>query len=121
MDQAILQEVVVLLAVAVLTVVAFRRLNLPPILAYLLVGVLVGPHGLDWMGDSGDTRALAELGIVFLLFTVGLEFSLPQLMAMKNEVLRVGGAQVLATTLLGGGVAWLAGLPPKAAVIIGGV
>lgn len=121
MDQAILQEVVVLLAVAVLTVVAFRRLNLPPILAYLLVGVVVGPHGLDWMGDSGDTRALAELGIVFLLFTVGLEFSLPQLMAMKNEVLRVGGAQVLATTLLGGGVAWLVGLPPKAAVIIGGV
>lgn len=121
MNQAILQEVVVLLAAAVLAVVAFRRLNLPPILAYLLVGVAVGPHGLDWLGDSGDTRALAELGIVFLLFTVGLEFSVPQLMAMKREVLRVGGAQVLATTVIGGALAWLVGLPPKAAIIVGGV
>lgn len=121
MEPVILQDIVVLLAVAVLSVVAFRRLNLPPILAYLLVGVFVGPHGLDWLGNGEDTRLLAELGIVFLLFTVGLEFSLPQLMSMKREVLAIGGTQVAVTTLAAALVAWLGDVPVKGAVIIGGV
>lgn len=121
METVILQDIVVLLAVAVLSVVAFRRLHLPPILAYLLVGVFVGPHGLDWLGNGEDTRLLAEMGIVFLLFSVGLEFSLPQLMSMKREVLGVGGAQVLVTAVAAALVAWLVGVPVKGAVIIGGV
>jgi CPA2 family monovalent cation:H+ antiporter-2 len=120
-EPVILQDVVVLLAVAVLTVVAFRRLNLPPILAYLMVGVFVGPHGLDWLGNGDETRLLAEMGIVFLLFSVGLEFSLPQLMSMKREVMGVGGAQVLLTAAAAAAVAWLVGVPAKGAAIIGGV
>ncbi len=121
METEILRDIVVLLAVAVLSVMAFRRLNLPPILAYLMVGAFVGPHGLDWLGNGEETRMLAEMGIVFLLFSVGLEFSLPQLMSMKREVLGVGGAQVLLTTLAAALVAWLAGVSVKGAVIIGGV
>ncbi|MDH5379030.1 MAG: cation:proton antiporter, partial [Gammaproteobacteria bacterium] len=105
MSHTVLQEIVLLLMISVIAVVAFRRFGLPPILAYLFVGVLVGPHGWGWIPDSADTRFLAEFGVVFLLFTVGLEFSIPQLVAMRKEVLGLGGGQVLITTILVAGIA----------------
>ena len=119
MQNETLQEIMVLLAVAVLAVAAFRRLKLPPILAYLFVGVLVGPHGMGWIPDTEDTRFLAEFGVVFLLFTVGLEFSLPQLIAMRKSVIGLGGTQVLLTGVIVGFVAlfWEVSLP--AAFVIG--
>ena len=79
--------VVILLATAVVMVVIFRRLNMPAILGYLLVGVLIGPHALGFVPDTPGTRYLAEFGVVFLMFSIGLEFSLPQLMAMHRVVL----------------------------------
>jgi len=74
-----LQLVLVLLASAVLVVVLFRSLNLPPVLGYLLVGAAIGPHALDLIPDSEAARHLAEFGVVFLMFSIGLEFSLPRL------------------------------------------
>ncbi len=121
MGASVLDAILVLLAVAVVAVAVFRRFNLPPILAYLFVGMLVGPYALNWIPESEGTRFLAEFGVVFLLFTIGLEFSLPQLIAMRREVLGLGGAQVALTALAGGGVAWLFGMPLAAAVVIGGV
>ncbi|MGE3480004.1 MAG: monovalent cation:proton antiporter-2 (CPA2) family protein [Gammaproteobacteria bacterium] len=115
-----LEAVLVLLVVSVLTVSIFRRFRLPAILAYLCVGVAVGPNGLAWVPDSEATRLLAEYGVVFLLFTVGLEFSLPRLIAMRHEVLRLGSAQVVLTTLAAGGVAWALGLSAAAAFVVGG-
>lgn len=120
MEHAILGEIVILLMVSVLAVIAFRRFNLPPVLAYLFVGVLVGPHGWGWVSDTSNTRTLAEFGVVFLLFTVGLEFSLPQLIAMRREVLGLGGAQVVITTALVALLAWTLDFNAAAAVIIGG-
>ncbi len=121
MGASVLDAILVLLAVAVIAVAVFRRFNLPPILAYLFVGMLVGPYALNWIPESEGTRFLAEFGVVFLLFTIGLEFSLPQLIAMRREVLGLGGAQVALTSLAGGGIAWLFGMPLMAAVVIGGI
>jgi CPA2 family monovalent cation:H+ antiporter-2 len=82
--------------------------------------VVVGPKGLAWVPDNEATRLLAEYGVVFLLFTVGLEFSLPRLIAMRHEVLGLGSAQVAVTTLIAGGAAWALGLAGAAAFVVGG-
>ncbi len=121
MSQGILVEIVILLASTVVAVAGFRRFNLPPVLAYLFVGTVIGPHGQGWITDTEDTRLLAEFGIVFLLFTLGLEFSLPKLIAIRRAILGLGGAQVVVTTLLIGLAAWLLGVSAEAALIIGGV
>ncbi|HTH39967.1 MAG TPA: cation:proton antiporter, partial [Rhodocyclaceae bacterium] len=99
MDSA-LSLVLILLASAVLVVVAFRRLNLPPVLGYLLVGAVIGPRALNWVPESEAARHLAEFGVVFLMFTIGLEFSLPRLFAMKRIVFGLGALQVVATLCL---------------------
>ena len=93
-----LQLILVLLGSAVVVVVICRLVRLPPILGYLLVGMVVGPHALAWVPDTADVRALAEFGIVFLMFSIGLEFSLPQLKAMRRAVFGLGFAQVAITT-----------------------
>ena len=121
MDQGILDAVIILLAASVTAVAVFRRFQLPNILAYLLVGVIIGPHGLGWVPHTEDTHFLAEFGVVFLLFTVGLEFSLARLNTMKMVVLGLGGVQVLVTTLLAGAVAWSFGLPIHGALVVGSV
>ena len=87
-------EILAILSSAVVIVWLFRRLKLPAILAYLVAGMLVGEHGLNIAQDQVDYDHFAELGIVFLLFTLGLEFSLPRLMAMRHLVLAVGSLQV---------------------------
>jgi CPA2 family monovalent cation:H+ antiporter-2 len=115
------QHFLILLGVAVVLVAVFRYLHLPQVLAYLCAGVLAGPYGLGWIPDLAGTRYLAEFGLVFLMFTIGLEFSLPQLMAMKRIVLGVGGAQVLLSFLAFGGIALALGIRPAGAVVIGGM
>jgi CPA2 family monovalent cation:H+ antiporter-2 len=116
-----LDDILILLAAAVVAVAIFRRLALPPILGYLLVGLLVGPHALGLVADTEGTRFIAEFGVVFLLFMLGLEFSLPQLVSMRGAVLGVGGFQVLVTTLLVAGGAWALGLDPASAGVVGGI
>ncbi|MBB5392288.1 MULTISPECIES: cation:proton antiporter [unclassified Herbaspirillum] len=86
-----------LLAAAVLGVVAFRMMHLPPMLGYLVVGIVIGPHGLGFAEDNETTHALAEFGVVFLMFSIGLEFSLNKLSAMRHIVFGLGVAQVAAT------------------------
>ena len=99
--------ILILMGVAVVLAALFRYLRLPQILAYLCAGIVVGPYGMGWIPDLEGTRTLAEFGLVFLMFTVGLEFSLPKLMAMKSVVFGLGGAQVLISCLVFGFVAWL--------------
>ena len=94
-----LQLILVLLGAAVVVVVICRLVRLPPILGYLLVGMIVGPHALAWVPDTADVRDLAGFGIVFLMFSIGLEFSLPQLKAMRRAVFGLGLAQVAITTI----------------------
>ena len=99
-----LELTLLLLGSAVLGVVAFRSLHLPPMLGYLAVGVLIGPHALGLAAETASTHALAEFGVVFLMFSIGLEFSLAQLRAMRRIVFGLGLAQVVLTivaTLVG--------------------
>ncbi len=95
-----LQLLLVLLAAAVGVVVLCRILHLPAMLGYLIVGILIGPHALGWIPDAPETRHLAEFGVVFLMFSIGLEFSLARLRAMQRLVFGLGTAQVVATMLL---------------------
>ncbi len=116
-----INDILILLAVSLAVGVVFLRLRLPPILGYLTVGILVGPYGFAWIDDTVHTRALAEFGVVFLLFTIGLEFSLPQLIRMKRIVLWLGGAQVFLTTALAAAVGASLGLTTESALVLGGV
>jgi len=110
----------ILLGTAVVVVIVCRLVRLPPILGYLLVGIVVGPRGLRWIPDNEDVRALAEFGVVFLMFSIGLEFSLPQLRAMRRGVFGLGLAQVVATAA-GATVALdLLGYPWQTGVALGG-
>ncbi|RCX10842.1 cation:proton antiporter [Extensimonas vulgaris] len=85
---------------AVLGVVVFRSLKLPPMLGYLTAGVLIGPHALGLARNPEGARHLGEFGVVFLMFAIGLEFSLPKLRAMRRQVFGLGLLQVLATMLV---------------------
>ena len=116
-----LLQILILLAASVMVVAGVRKLALPAILGYLVVGMLLGPHALALAVDNETTRLLADFGVVFLVFTLGLEFSLPRLVAMRWEVLGVGGAQVLITTaIIAAGASLLFGIAPAVAVVIGG-
>ncbi|MFA9440639.1 cation:proton antiporter [Uliginosibacterium sp. sgz301328] len=95
-----LELILVLLAAAVVAVAVFRAFNLPPVLAYLLVGAALGPHAAAMVPDSEQGRHFAEFGVVFLMFSIGLEFSLPRLFAMKRIVFLLGGAQVIGTVFI---------------------
>ena len=121
LDHSTLQLVVILLATAVVMVVVFRRLNMPAILGYLLVGVLIGPHALGFVPDTPGTRYLAEFGVVFLMFSIGLEFSLPRLASMRRVVLGFGGLQVLLTIAIVVSIACFANLGWQAGLILGGI
>jgi CPA2 family monovalent cation:H+ antiporter-2 len=116
-----LTQILLLLAVTIAVVVGFQRMHIPTSLGYLLVGVVLGPHTLGPTVSVPEFATLAEFGVVFLLFTIGLNFSLPQLQALRHQVLGLGTAQVLLTTLLIGTIAWLAGLPATAAFVVGAV
>jgi monovalent cation:H+ antiporter-2, CPA2 family len=114
-----LPQLLVLLGFSVLVVMLFRRLKLPPIVGYLAVGMLLGPHALNLASD-GIAPVLAELGVVFLVFTLGLEFSLPRMMSMRREALGIGGLQVLATTTILTGLLWAFEVQPMVALVVGG-
>ncbi|MDG4813010.1 monovalent cation:proton antiporter-2 (CPA2) family protein [Hydrogenovibrio sp. 3SP14C1] len=96
----ILLNIVFLLVITVGLVSISRRFHLPPILNYILVGIIVGPFGFGLIHSEKSISFLAEFGIVFLLFSIGLEFSLTQMMSMRKMVFGYGGLQVLLTGAL---------------------
>jgi monovalent cation:H+ antiporter-2, CPA2 family len=116
-----LHLLLILLAVAVGVVVLCRILRLPVMLGYLLVGILIGPHALGWIPDAPETRHLAEFGVVFLMFSIGLEFSLARLRSMQRLVFGMGTAQVVATILLVMLASFFFGLDWRAGLALGGV
>jgi CPA2 family monovalent cation:H+ antiporter-2 len=116
-----LQTALILLASAVLVVLLFRAIRLPPTLGYLAVGVAIGPHALGWISESEEARELAEIGVVFLMFSIGLEFSLPRLVTMRRIVFGLGAAQVVVTLLVTWAIAAALGIDWRAALILGGV
>ena len=121
MDNSFVQ-IVLLMLIAVVSVAVFKRIHLPPILAYLFAGVIAGPSGISLFAHPEEMHLLAEVGIVFLLFSLGLEFSLPKLLAMRSLVFGAGLLQMLTTTLLGCLVVlMLTDVSVSAAIVLGGM
>lgn len=126
-----LREVVIFLAIAAILVPLFQRVRVSPVLGFLVAGVIVGPNGLgafvtqfSWLGyitftDVDSIAVLAEFGIVFLLFLIGLELSLGRLWSMRRLVLGLGSTQVAVTGLIIGAIAWAWGSSTNAAILIG--
>jgi len=109
-----LSQVLILLAAAVVVVAVARRLGLPALLGYICVGMAFGPHAAGLFRESANIGLLADLGVAFLLFTLGLEFSFPRMIAMRREVFGLGAAQVLVTAAVVASMAYAFGLalPP---------
>jgi len=116
-----LDSLPILIAATVILVGLFLSLRLPSVLGYLGAGVLLGPYAFGLITDSRVIQAFAEFGVVFLLFSIGLEFSLPLLLRMKGGVLGLGGAQVLVCTAVTAAAAVGLGLSPANAIVLGGV
>ncbi len=112
-------NVLIILASSLLVIALFRRLSLPPVLGYLCVGLLIGPTALNWVGRNEDLPHLAEWGVVFLLFTLGLEFSLPRMLALRSVVFGLGSLQVLACGAALAALLYWFELPLQAALLLG--
>lgn len=116
-----LTQIILLLGVAVAIIVTFQHLHIPSSLGYLLVGAILGPHTAGPTVYVPEFKALAEFGVVFLLFSIGLNYSLPQLHAMRHQVLGLGTAQVVLTTALVAVLLWFGGMGAAAAFVVGAV
>lgn len=119
-DPSVFGDLLVFLLAPVIVVPLFRRLRSSPILGYLVAGIAIGPHGLGLIRESELTALLAELGVAFLLFAIGLELSLERLRVMRRLVFGLGGLQVLVSALLIGLIAGAADVGTAAALVIGG-
>nr|WP_232965787.1 MULTISPECIES: monovalent cation:proton antiporter-2 (CPA2) family protein [Pseudomonas] len=116
---SVFANLLIILASSLVVIALFRRLQLPPVLGYLCVGLAVGPTALDWVNDSEELPDLAELGVVFLLFSLGLEFSLSKMLALRRVVFGLGSLQVLGCGVLLGGLLMGLGLSPGVALLLG--
>jgi CPA2 family monovalent cation:H+ antiporter-2 len=118
-DLHLLEEILILLLASLPIAFLCKRLRLPVIVGFIITGVVIGPSGLGWIKDAKAIESLAEIGVVLLLFTVGLELSLRRVLEMKRVVLLGGGLQVVLTTALVTGLAYWFGRPINQAIFFG--
>jgi CPA2 family monovalent cation:H+ antiporter-2 len=112
-------NLLIILASSLVVIALFQRLRLPPVLGYLCVGLMIGPTAFNWVNENEDLPDLAELGVVFLLFSLGLEFSLSKMLALRRVVFGLGSLQVLCSGMLLGGLLMLLGMPITPALLLG--
>ena len=118
MNEHLLIHIVLLLVIAVAIVALSRRLHFPPILGYIIVGIIVGPNGFGWIDKEENIELLAEFGIVFLLFSIGLEFSLAQMISMRRQVFGLGTIQVVTTAVLVYAIGYFLGLDTNTNIVV---
>ena len=111
-------EILLLLGVSTLLITVFHRLRIAPLLAFIVTGALFGPTGLGVVKDAAELSAVAVLGLSFLLFLLGLEFSLPRLIALRHTVFKLGSAQVMICTLAFSVPLYWWGLPLSATLLL---
>jgi monovalent cation:H+ antiporter-2, CPA2 family len=97
---ALVETILLVIGVSILVVALFQRLRVPTVVGFILTGVLMGPHGLGWVREAETIRLLAEMGVVLLLFSLGVEFSLERLLHLRHYVIYAGLAQVLGTATI---------------------
>lgn len=115
-----LEHIVIVFLAAVLVVSLFKKLNFSPVLGYLAAGIIIGPYGLAIIQDLTIAQFIAEFGVVFLLFYIGLELTLQRLVSMRGQVFGLGTAQVIITAILIAALLKFANIPAASAIIIGG-
>ena len=115
----VLKDLAVIFAVSLLVILAFHRVKLPPLPGFIVAGVLLGPNALGLVSDVHRVEGLAEVGVVLLLFTIGIEFSLSRLREMGRQVLVGGGLQVGLTVAAAAGLAAALGHPWRVALFLG--
>ncbi|MBT8147606.1 MAG: cation:proton antiporter, partial [Gammaproteobacteria bacterium] len=120
MSEELFQQFLVILGFSLFASVLFRRLRMATIVAYIAVGAVIGPAAFGLISDSSQFSFLAEFGVVFLLFTLGLEFNFKKMLAMRFTVFGVGGVQVSVCTLIFGLAVLLWGATWQAAILIAG-
>jgi CPA2 family monovalent cation:H+ antiporter-2 len=118
-DFTILKDIVIVLALALPIIYLFKRIHIPTLVGFLLAGMLIGPHGLNLISEIKEIEIMAEVGVIFLLFTIGLEVSLTQLMKMKSIMIFAGGAQVIFTILISYFIFIVFGVEPNLAILFG--
>jgi len=115
----LLNDIIIIFALSIIVIYLCQKFSIPSVVGFLLTGVLAGPYGLGLINDVESVKALAELGIILLLFTIGIEFSLGQLMQIKRSVLLGGSLQVLLTIAAVGLIILRLGYPVGQAVFVG--
>ena len=115
-----LTQVIILLLAGILAITVMRRIGLSPIVGYLTAGILIGPHALGLIEESETTHLLAELGVVFLLFDIGLHFTLSSIWEARRDIFGLGPLQIVLCGLAFSGIAIAVGIDPEFAVILGG-
>ncbi|MFQ5716513.1 MAG: cation:proton antiporter, partial [Nitrospinales bacterium] len=119
MPAHLIQDLTILLLVSLPINIAFHKIKLPSVMGFLVAGIIIGPYGLQWINDLHSVEALAEIGVVLLLFVIGLEFSLRRMLKNVTAIIGCGGLQMgiacLAVFLTFKGI----GFPPRQAVLFG--
>ncbi len=116
---AVLNDILIILALSLVVFIVFSRLKIPPIVGFIITGIMAGPYGFALVKSVSDVEKLAEIGVMFLLFTIGIEFSLKSMFRMKRLVLLGGALQVAITVLVTFFLCRIAGQPAGRSVFIG--
>ena len=119
MEFDLLQDIVIIFSISVVVIFLFTKFKIPSIIGFLITGILIGPHGFQLIENIHDVEILAEIGVILLLFTIGIEFSLSNLLKIRKTILIGGPLQVLLTIGAIGFVAYYLGNPINESVFIG--
>lgn len=119
MEIPILQDIVIILGLSIFIILLFQKLKVPSLLGFLLAGIIAGPHAFNLISSSHEVELLSEIGIIFLLFVIGIELSIRELLSMKRTVLLGGSLQVGGTIIITAVLASFMGLPLSTAVFLG--
>lgn len=119
MELIILKDIVIIFALSVIVLLLFHKIKIPAILGFFLTGIVAGPHGLSLISEVQQVEILAEIGIIFLLFTIALEFSLEKFSQIKRQALIGGSLQLLFTFIIVFLISWSLGLGVNTSIFIG--
>jgi len=115
----VIQQLVIILSVSLAIIFLFKRINLPSIPGFLIAGIIIGPYGLGLIKDLSNIKAMAEIGVILLLFTIGLEVSISKIKLLKNLIITAGSWQLFLTTLISGAAFFLWGMELKQSIFLG--
>lgn len=119
MEIPILQDIVIILGLSIFIILLFQKIKVPSLLGFLLAGIIAGPYAFNLISSQHEVELLSEIGIIFLLFIIGIELSLKGLASIKNTILIGGGLQVGGTILFTALLGYFIGMPLNTAIFLG--